>query len=195
MFSWFGFLKPGLLPPLAQLGSTTRGLCQGGMWSTWSCRRCRVISKENRQLHSMQSGALRGSAESEPEGHINMAVPPRAPSPQAWAWWRLQNNPAWPSPCLHVRGQGAGILGIQQTARVSYHSHVGGGLPLAVGKTKTGNAGDLWSLRWSEIEDGRALPVEMSCGPVDEQLSLNTWIPAISQLQGSTQGPQYYSRT
>lgn len=178
VFSWFGFLKPGLLPPLAQLGSTTRGLCQGGMWSTWSCRRCRVISKENRQLHSRQSVALRGSAEPEPEGHINTAVPPRPPSPQAWAWWRLQDNPAWPSPCLHVRGQGAGIPRIQQIARVSYHSHVGGGSHLAAGKTKTGNVGDLWSLRWSEMEEGREMSLawwmsNSACTP-GFQLSLSS---------------------
>lgn len=47
------------------------------------------------------------------------------------------------------------------------------------------------------VRDGRrkGTPCGDVLGLVDEQLSLHTWIPAISQLQGSTQGPQYYSLT
>lgn len=84
---------------------------------------------------------------------------------------------------------------VSHVSNRSHGSHTtvtwGGGSHLAAGKTKTGNVGDLWSLRWSEMEEGRAPPVEMSLA---WWMSNSACTPGF-QLQGSTQGPQYYSLT
>lgn len=62
------------------------------------------------------------------------------------------------------------------------------GSHLAAGKTKTGSVGDLWSVRCTKAGDGRALPVEMSCGLVDEKISLHTCESSCLSVPGSTLG-------